>query len=193
MQTTDIPQKHFANISRRTQAVIIDSLFLFFLFLGTSFLASKIDISPYIKVGIIGFLVLFTEPLLVTFHGASVGHHMKGLRIKNARTGKNLNIFFAFIRFILKSFIGLFSLIFVLTTKRHQALHDMISNSVVVMSPRYVNEGYEGLSERDAEQEGYLYPSKLRRLLHHYPLPSFIPCVIGGYFYCINFPQMFGL
>jgi len=156
---------HYANYSRRIQAVILDSFVLLVLFIGTAFLLSKVPIHTYWKIGIVANLMIFLEPLLVTFTGASLGHHAKMLRVQNGNTGKNLTFVAAFVRFVIKTVLGWISVFLIFTTKRHQALHDVVVGSVVVMNKRAQNKGLEGVTEQVFQEEGFAYPSIFRRLL----------------------------
>ena len=102
---------------------------------------------------------------MVSFTGGTIGHHIIKIRVQNVDGHYNINIFLAFFRFILKSVLGVISLVFVLTTRRHQAIHDFLVNSVVVYKDPTRLPEHEALDERTIEEEGYIYPSKLRRTL----------------------------
>lgn len=125
---------YFANYSRRIQAALLDGIILVIFFVGLIVLASNVELSQWMKVSLFVFVGLLFEPLLVSMTGASLGHHYKGLRVEKDGDGRNLNIFEALFRFLIKSVLGTFSLVFFLITKRHKALHDMAVNSVVVMN-----------------------------------------------------------
>ena len=165
--TASSPQSqvpHYANFSRRIQAVILDSFILAFLFLITAYILSTVPLHSYVKIGIISALLLFLEPLLVSFTGASLGHHAKQIRIQNAATGKNLSIITALIRFVVKSLLGWLSVLLIFTTKRHQALHDKLVGSVVVMNKTAQMKGLTGVPEQVFKEEGYSYPSAFKRI-----------------------------
>ena len=99
---------------------------------------------------------------MVSLTGASIGHHAKQIRIQNATTSKNLSIIRAVIRFIIKSLLGWLSISLIFTTQRHQALHDKVVGSVVVMKKSAQMKGITGVPEQIFKEEGYLYPSPLR-------------------------------
>lgn len=65
-------------------------------------------------------------------------------------------------RALVRTFLGWFSLAFILATRKHQAIHDYVGRSVVVLrNPEQLPE-----SERFAERvspEGFELPSRLRR------------------------------
>lgn len=155
----------YPRLIRRVQALIIDSVILSFLLVSLIFLISSDAIAlRWLRAIILLFPLLFLEPILVSCSGGSIGHHLLNLKVQNASKNKRINLFFAFIRFILKVILGWVSIIFVLTTKKHQAVHDLLVNSVVVHKyPTKVQE-HEALGENLIEEEGYIYPSKLRRI-----------------------------
>ncbi len=119
---------------------------------------------------------------MVSFTGSSIGHHLRGLRVQDARTGANIGVFRAVLRVAAKSFLGWFSVVFMLLTKRHQTIHDMVVKSVVVFkNPDEIADG-QALEEREAEEAGYMYPSKGRRVLIivGYCVVAFVLVVIPG-------------
>lgn len=156
---------YFANYSRRIQAALLDSIILVIFFVVLIVLASNVELSQWMKVILFVFVGLLFEPLLVSMTGASFGHHYKGLRVEKDIDGRNLNIFEALFRFLIKSVLGTFSLVFFLITKRHKALHDMAVNSVVVMNRASIKKGFKGTSERVIEEAGFKNTSKLRRTI----------------------------
>lgn len=156
----------YPRLARRLQAALLDAFILVIpLFFGLGTVLSGFDFSGGLKAALFASAVLILEPGLVCTTGGTIGHHALGLRIQDKRTGSNLNPFFAFIRFSLKLVLGWLSFVFILVTKRHQALHDVFSNSVVtIRNPT----GREGLGE-EPEQEIYLaefeYPAWYRRVI----------------------------
>lgn len=156
----------YPRLARRLQAALLDAFILvILLFFGLGTVLSGFDFSGGLKAALFVAAVLIMEPGLVWTTGGTIGHHALGLRIQDKRTGSNLNPFFAFIRFFLKLVLGWLSFAFILVTKRHQALHDIFSNSVVtIRNPT----GQEGRGEKP-EQEIYLaqfeYPAWHRRVI----------------------------
>lgn len=137
----------------------------------------------YIKAaGLILPLFMF-EPVLVSVTGGTIGHHIIGLRVQSCNSGNNLNIVLATIRFIIKALTGSLSFIFVLTTKRHQAIHDLISRSVVVNASSADLPETEALTERVIQEEGYTYPSRILRItvITVYILVSFVALSLLAY------------
>jgi hypothetical protein len=103
------------------------------------------------------------EPLFVSITGGTIGHHLIGLRVVSSTTGKNLNIFASFLRFIVKFFLGSVSVIFIFITRYHQAMHDGLARSLVVIKHPENKPEYELLSARVIELANYQYPPIWRR------------------------------
>ncbi len=156
----------YPRLLRRIQAMLIDSLvFPFSLFLGF-FVVSYFHLENDILRVLLSFApAVLLEPFMVSFTGASFGHHIIGLKVRHINTNKNINIIYALIRFILKMLLGLPSTIFILTTKKHQALHDVIARSIVVYKDASKLPSREALEERELEEVGYMYPSTPRRIV----------------------------
>ena len=109
--------------------------------------------------------VVLIDPVLVSLRGASPGHQLMGITIQDAKTGKNIGLLRASLRSVLRGVLGWLSLVFVLATRKHQALHDLICRTTVLLRDPENTPSHEKFSERNAEVEGYSYPSKTRRVL----------------------------
>ena len=161
----DAESIRYPRITRRIEAVLIDAAIFLALFFGSMNLLAPSEIHGGIKAAIIVIPLLLFEPAFVSFTGASIGHHLRGMRVIAARDGRNLNLVVALLRLIAKAILGFPSLIFVMTSKRHQAIHDMAARSLVILKdPAAVGAG-ESLAERRVEEAGFIYPSKVRRIV----------------------------
>jgi uncharacterized RDD family membrane protein YckC len=155
----------YPRLHRRIRAAFIDIIILGTMFFISASVVLDMAIHGVMKVVIVGTVLFILEPGLVTTMGGTIGHQLLGLRIQNRETGTNLNILFAAIRFIIKSILGLPSFIFVLVTKRHQAIHDIVSSSVVVIkNPTGIDE-YGEQKERDIYQVKFEYPAWYQRVI----------------------------
>ncbi len=102
---------------------------------------------------------------MVSRTGGSPGHHLMGVAILDAKTGSRIGVVRALIRFILRTLLGWLSVVLVLTTRKHQALHDLVCRTnVVLLSPESLPER-EKFTERITEDAKFLYPSKIRRVI----------------------------
>ena len=71
------------------------------------------------------------EPLLVAFAGGTIGHYQRNLRVVDDRTGGNVSFLKAIARCVIKATLGWYSFISMVTTRRHQAVHDLLTRSTV--------------------------------------------------------------
>ena len=74
---------------------------------------------------------LLYEPVLVAFAGGTIGHRRCNLRIVDHRTGANVSFLKAVLRTLIKAALGWVSFVSMLTTRRSQAIHDLLTRSTV--------------------------------------------------------------
>ena len=156
----------YPRLIKRVRAVLIDSVLLPLVVIGTLIIGDALGIpGPYGKAMLILIPILVLEPGLVAFTGGTVGHHMLGIRVAKKDGSGNINIFAATIRFVVKLVLGWLSFIFVLTTTKHQAVHDLLAGSIVVHKDPTGLPAYEVLSERTGDSGAYIYPPGWRRIV----------------------------
>lgn len=148
---------------RRLQAVVIDSIILVSLLMSSLLTASFFSVTGREAGILIVIMTLLWEPLCVSLTGGTIGHHLIGLRVVNRSSGKNLNLFASMIRFIVKFFLGNVSIAFVFITQYHQAIHDGLARSVVLVKHPETKPDYECLLARQLESSNYRYPPVWRR------------------------------
>lgn len=156
----------YTRLPRRLKALLIDCVFLSIIFLVIIFLVKQLDLSvETVESLIILGLLVSVEPLCVWLTGGSVGHHLSALRVRRVAEDKRLGMLASYVRFFTKLPLGIMSLVTVMTSAKYQAVHDMISGSIVVhRSPKTVS-AYEVLAERREDTERYFYPPKMRRVV----------------------------
>jgi uncharacterized RDD family membrane protein YckC len=121
----------YARLPRRIQALSLDALLLAAVLLVASLLAESLPAAVARPVTIAALLMMVLyEPLTVWRYGASLGHRALNLRVV-ADEGGRLPLWRALLRGIAKPPLGLASLVFVMLTRRHQALHDMVGGCTV--------------------------------------------------------------
>ncbi len=80
---------------------------------------------------VVGPVALF-EPLMLALTGGTLGHHFFGIKVVRADGEGNLPLLRAFLRFCVRFIVGIPSLLFMLATRRRQAAHDVIVESLVL-------------------------------------------------------------
>jgi uncharacterized RDD family membrane protein YckC len=156
----------YGRFSRRFQAVIIDWMVIMVAIFGAVFIAATLNSEHLART--LGFSIaigwLLYEPLLVALTGSTVGHYLCNLRVVDNRTGGNINFFKAVFRTVLKAVLGWLSFVTMGTTRRHQAIHDLVTKSTVQIrnlaqaSPHH----YRG---EQTELSSAGMPSGVRRLI----------------------------
>ncbi len=109
--------------------------------------------------------LLILEPAMVAFTGGTIGHHLMKIRVAKMDGSSNINFFSATIRFMMRTLLGGLSLIFVFTTAKHQALHDLMARSVVIHKDPTGLPEYDVLTERQSDHAAYVYPAIWRRVV----------------------------
>ncbi|AWF81173.1 hypothetical protein BTJ40_10280 [Microbulbifer sp. A4B17] len=155
----------YPKLSRRFRALMIDSLVLVAVVAFSIAIGTSVDFTNGVYQSVLVLVPIFLfEPVLVSVTGGNIGHHLMGIRIRKSGSDNKINIVQAVIRTFLKLLLGVPSLIAILTSKKHQAVHDLLSMSLVVVKDPASLPSYEVLDER-TELQGYQYPGKIRRLM----------------------------
>lgn len=156
----------YPRLIKRVRAVLVDSVLLPVTVFSVLLIGDNLGVSGGNgKALLIALPIFLLEPGLVAFTGGTVGHHLLGIRVAKRDGSSNINIFAASIRFVVKLLLGWLSFIFVLTTRKHQAVHDLVAGSIVVHKDPSGLPEHEVLSERKPEMDAYLYPAVWRRVV----------------------------
>ncbi len=156
----------YPNLGRRIKAVLVDSMSAVVLLVTLVPLLAKMDIqNTPLKLIVLTSPFFILEPLLISFTGGSIGHHVFQICVRNAASGRHIGIFSACTRSIIKLFLGSISLVLILFTNRHQALHDLMSNSVVTFKTSGSVAAQSGLEERSVQEADFIHPSRRRKLI----------------------------
>ena len=155
----------YPRLLRRVRAFLIDSV-LFIVVIYTWMLSLPVFGEWHFLLKIAALIVplMIIEPGLVAFTGGTLGHHIMGLRIRDASRDQNIGILRATARAIIRTLLGWLSFVFVLVTRRHQALHDYLTSTVVVLRRPEILPAHEKFPTRTESRSQYVYPSKVRRV-----------------------------
>ncbi len=180
-----LTDRRYPRFARRLQAGLYDVLIIGFAFFVCAVVFAQFELQREIKIGIFAVLVLLLEPGLVSLWGSTIGHRIVGLRVVDLTTDTNIGFFRATLRFILKILLGWLSLIFIMVTQHRHARHDLASTSSVIVSKPDRFTEKELIHETPIEVPGYVFPSRLHRVLviFIYIMLIFIGfCILGGAF-----------
>jgi uncharacterized RDD family membrane protein YckC len=126
----------YANFPLRINALTIDSLVLIAVSALVILLVGMVERFVALRIALIvswWFVLLFYEPILVWRRGGTIGHYRMNLRVVDNQTGGNLSLLRAVIRFWLKVLLGIVSFLSMSFTRRHQAVHDILTDASVRM------------------------------------------------------------
>lgn len=159
----------YATLPRRIKASIIDGVVLLALFI----------LFPLIVGTLVGkdtglsAIAMFTpplllEPFLISFLGFTLGQYIFGIRVVRVDTGGKCPLIASFARYFTKTILGSLSVAYMLFSKKHQAIHDYLAKTLVVLSQEKIERNPEfaqyGEIEQDLENDvTFTYPSVARR------------------------------
>ena len=166
MDEQPMTARGYATFPRRLYALVIDTgVFILLLVAGMVVVGLTGTQAGGIAflVSILAFGFLY-EPILVSRTGGTVGHHLGNLRVARADDDARLGFLRATARAWLKAILGVFSFFFMALTRRHQALHDLATRSVVVVQDIERAAPTHYTLER-SEDPGRVSVSRTRRVL----------------------------
>jgi uncharacterized RDD family membrane protein YckC len=123
----------YARFMPRLRALYIDAIIMMVVAFAVLFVAVTLRSDNIARV--LGFTLvvswLLYEPLLVSFAGGTIGHRRTNLRVVDDRTQGNVSLLKAIARSLVKAALGWVSFFTMLTTRRSQAIHDLLTRSTV--------------------------------------------------------------
>lgn len=125
--------QNYPGIFIRIKAAFVDAVFLIIVSLAASDIFSNLpDSSEYLRAFFYILIFFLYEPLMVSISGATIGHQIFKIKVRRVNTNKKINLFQAILRFVSKALLGWVSFFTMITSKKNQAIHDEIANSIVV-------------------------------------------------------------
>ena len=154
----------YATFTRRFRALVIDNaivsgvaIVVFMLGEAASDVPGSGGLTWLLMLGV----VVLYEPVLVSRRGATVGHSASDLEVVEAGTGRWPSFRRALARFLLKVVVGFPSFVTMALSRRHQAVHDLLTGTTVQL-PATADTAEFHLA-RDEEPNVQL-PTRRRRL-----------------------------
>jgi uncharacterized RDD family membrane protein YckC len=127
------------SIKTRYFSTLIDLMVILGISLSISSIFEKIgEVPNYLRI--VAFIVVFIlyEPLLISF-GATLGQLILSIRVKSFKDPlKKLPIHLALIRTAIKVLLGWLSFITITFNMNRRAIHDFISNSIMIETKKAV-------------------------------------------------------
>ena len=127
-------EKNYPGIFDRVKAIMADSLVIIVFMFVASYVFSLFESVPdYARIIAFVFIFLLYDPLFTSTFGGTIGHMMLGIRVKReSNEQKNILFPLAILRYIVKAFLGVISLLTVSSNEKNKAIHDYLVGSVVV-------------------------------------------------------------
>lgn len=124
----------YPGILSRAKAGVIDVVFIIVMMIGVAKVVALTDnVSDELRAAAFIFIFFLYDPLFTSLFGGTIGHMISGITVRRESNPKQKVIFpLAILRFIIKSSLGLLSLLIVFRNPKRRAIHDFVSRSVVV-------------------------------------------------------------
>jgi uncharacterized RDD family membrane protein YckC len=128
--------RRYSTFARRMRAMVID----FFVVMSAGIVGMLLldlveaDLAARAYVILLFGLAFLYDPVLVSTTGATLGHRAVNIRVVDRDADRRIGFVRAVVRFALKVILGFLSFFFLAITRRHQALHDLVMRSVVVVN-----------------------------------------------------------
>lgn len=124
----------YPGVFLRVKALVIDSVMLVLMMGAATFLFSKMETVPEsFRIVAFAFIFIIYDPLLTSLTGGTVGHKANGIRVKRASDHqKNIGLPLAILRFLIKTFLGIVSLVTLSFHDERRCIHDLAVGSVVL-------------------------------------------------------------
>jgi uncharacterized RDD family membrane protein YckC len=189
----------YPKFTLRLRAIWIDGIIIALLLFLTALILAKTSIVLTQVSGYLIFAVILSiEPLLIAFTGASIGQRISGICVQRKSDSRPPSIVVSYLRYLIKIPLGSFSIFTIFTTKKYQAIHDLVCSTVVVIKdPKKVKQ-HHVLSERANKEDLYFYPAMIRRaviILLYWVLAAILFVILTTvvvYFTCIT-PETCGV
>jgi uncharacterized RDD family membrane protein YckC len=156
----------YARFLPRLRALYVDAIIMMVVAFGILFVAVLLRSDNIARV--LGFTIvvswLLYEPLLVSFAGGTIGHRRTNLRVVDDRTLGNVGLLKSFARTIIKAALGWVSFVTMLTTRRSQAMHDLLTRSTVQVRD-LASAGPKLYVHEQSDLANPALPSRTRRIL----------------------------
>lgn len=126
--------ENYAGFIDRFKAVVADSVVIVvFMFIASYVFSLFENVPDYARIIVFFFIFVFYDPLFTSVFGGTIGHMMLGIRVKReSNEQKNITFSSAILRYIVKAFLGIISLLTVSRNEKRKAIHDYLVGSVVI-------------------------------------------------------------
>jgi uncharacterized RDD family membrane protein YckC len=122
----------YPTILRRYFSTVLDGLLVILVFILSSyFFESDNSLYSSIRIGLILFMFFVYEPVFTSFF-CTLGQKIAKIRVRKIGGKERINLFQAYIRIVIKIFLGIISFFTIPFSKKKRAIHDIAVGSVVI-------------------------------------------------------------
>ncbi len=122
----------YPTIVRRYLATFIDGMVILIVMVFTSYIFSNdTNIDILLRISIILSMFFIYEPLL-TSKKCTVGQKIMGVRVRNFANLERISLFQAYVRIIVKIFLGIISFFSIIFSSKKRAIHDFAAGTIVI-------------------------------------------------------------
>lgn len=158
----------YAAINLRARAFLIDAAIVgggvMALVILSTFLEEVPGFGPVLLIAMFG-LIFFYEPILVAARGATIGHRRANIQVVSDATRGPPGFLVAFARFLIKGLLGIPSFVGMAFTRRHQAVHDLLTGTTVQLRDPSIARSYDFVVERSASAVPGVEAPRRRRIV----------------------------
>jgi uncharacterized RDD family membrane protein YckC len=124
----------YPTIMRRYLSTFIDGMLILGIFILSSYVFSEdTDFIRTLRIGIILIVVFVYEPFC-TSKLCTLGQKLMGIRVRTVSKLAKISLVQAYLRIVVKIFLGFIPFFSIIFSKRKRAIHDFVSGSIVVMA-----------------------------------------------------------
>jgi len=124
----------YPGVSDRVKAAVVDSfIIVVFMFIASYSFSFFGNVGENLRIITFIFIFGLYDPIFTSTFGSTLGHMSMNLIVRKEKNyEKKISLPQAIIRFIVKFILGIISLFTVGNNKKHLAIHDLITGSVVL-------------------------------------------------------------
>jgi uncharacterized RDD family membrane protein YckC len=120
----------YPNVLRRWLGTVLDWIFIFVVLIAIAKLGVEPESEGWVMALVVVFVLLY-EPLL-TIYGCTLGQFAMRMRVRDETTLGRITLSQAYYRIFVKYFLGWISVLTLPFQKRRQAIHDLVTGTLVV-------------------------------------------------------------
>ena len=146
--------RSYAAINLRARAFLIDAIVVgggIMLLVVLSTFLEEVPGFGRVFIVVLWALLIFYEPVFVSTRGATIGHRRANIEVVSDATGGPPRFTTAFGRFLVKAILGFPSFLGMAFTRRHQAIHDVLTGTTVQIHDPSLARDYDVVLERSSE------------------------------------------